>query len=74
MYLAPCLLLRQQIYSRWFIYEEDICVLDYYLKLKSGHNIIYDATSSTDVFYHKFKIIVLSHSKSISQIRLTGYG
>ena len=42
------------------MYKDEICVLDYYLKLKSGHNISYDATLSTDIFYHKCNIIVLT--------------
>ena len=40
-------------------------MLDYYLKSKSAHNISYDATSSTDIFYHKC-IIVLTQKKSIN--------
>ena len=41
-------------------------MLDYHLKLKSAHNIRYDATSSTDIFYHKCNIIVLTQSKRIN--------
>ena len=44
---------------RQYKYKEDICVLDYYLKLKSAHKISYDATLSTDIFYHKCNIISL---------------
>ena len=58
-------------------------MLDYYLKLKSAHNISYDATSSIYTIYHKCKIIVLTQNRSIIcihfmceyiGIRLTGYG
>ena len=45
------------------IYKEDICVLDYYLKLKSARSISLDTTSSTDIFYN---IIVLMQNKSIN--------
>ena len=52
---------------RQFIHKEDICVLDYFLKLKRAHNISYDATSSTEIFYHKCNIIVLTQNKSINR-------
>ena len=35
------------------------------LKLRSAHNISYDANSSTDIFYHKCYVIVLMQIESI---------
>ena len=50
-------------------YEVHICeckcvtvVLDYYLKLKNALSISYNATSSTDIVYHEWNIIVLSQN------------
>ena len=55
------------------MYKEDVCVLDYYLKLKSAHKINYDATSFTDIFYHKRNTIVLTQNKNINHSFMCEY-
>ena len=47
-----------------YIYIYCVCIRGHLLKLEGGHNISFDATSSTSTLYHRCNTIVLTQ-KSI---------